>query len=401
MSYDVFGDGKTSFRGGYGLYYERNFGNVTFDVIQNPPNYSVLSLTAGQDIPSISISTDNIRPLAGSSGSMSLGKVSLLARRSAIAAIEYNGSFGDNQYGIANINMAGSDPYNRGTACTPGADGDFGGGAGRLVAQQYSNINYRTNGGFSRYYAMNARLDVHDLARTGIELRSNYTWSHVIDTLSDTFSSSGNQYNLGWLDPFHPSLDKGDAYYDLRHRFTLAMTYRIPVKSTNAMAKHVLGGWSVSPVFLANTGAPFSIYDCTNAATVCPYGFFTGKAPKTGTPIATETPNVYQYIDLNKITDSSYYSKKIGVSDYGPFPGNMIGRNFFRNPGSYNIDMALSKAFTIKESKKLILRGESFNLFNHANLSANTGDVDVSSVEYVSASRSGRRQFQLLLKFEF
>ena len=422
MAYDVFGDGKTSFRGGYGLYFERNFGNVTFNVIQNPPNYAVLSLFAGVDVPSIPISTDNIGPLGGSSGSKALGKVSLRAvnpdiknayvqsisaaiehkfGQSVVGAVEYNGSYGDNQYGIANINKAGSDTFYRGTACTPGKEGDFGGCGGRLVGTQYSNINFRTNGGFSRYNAMNVRLDVHDLARTGIELRSNYTWSHAIDTLSDTFSSSGNQANLGWLDPFHPEIDKGDAYYDLRHRFTVAMTYRIPVKSSNSFAKHVLGGWAASPVFLANTGAPFSLYDCTNAAAVCPYAFFTAKASKTGTPVATETPNIYKYIDFAKSTNSDYYNKKIGVSDYGPFPSNMIGRNFFRSPGSYNLDMALSKAFTFKESKRLIFRGEAFNMLNHANLSANTGDNDVSSVDYVSASRNGRRQFQLLLKLEF
>ena len=68
VAWDIFGDGSTSLRGGYGMGFERNFGNVTFNVIQNPPNYAVLNLVGGVDLPVIPVSVDNAGPLAGNVG---------------------------------------------------------------------------------------------------------------------------------------------------------------------------------------------------------------------------------------------------------------------------------------------------------------------------------------------
>jgi hypothetical protein len=181
-AWNVFGDGRTSLRGGYGIGYERNFGLVTFNVIQNPPNYAVLSMTSGVDVPSLSITTNNFGPLAGSSGSVPLPIVSLRAldpglrtayahvwsasiereiRRGVLVSLDYSGSRGVNLYSISDVNRPGAGNVYLGDPCTAGsAPGDAGTCVSRLRTSQYSNINYRSNAGFSRFNALNVGVRI-------------------------------------------------------------------------------------------------------------------------------------------------------------------------------------------------------------------------------------------------
>jgi hypothetical protein len=426
FAYDVFGNGKTSLRGGYGISYERNFGNITFNVIQNPPNSATVVLSGSASNP-IPVTVSNAGPLAGSSGSVPLPPTglrnvdqnirtaqtqfySLALERQIVAntmvSLEYAGARGLHLYDVKNINGLGSGNVFAGD---PLSDGN-GHVALTRLNNQFSNINNRGSDGDSYYHAMNLQFQTTDLHHTGVNLIANYTWSHALDELSSSFSETNNAfYLLGYTNPFNPSLDHGSGDLDIRQRLVLAPIYQTPYyQSGHGTLKQALFGWQLCGIYSVRTGTPFPYFDSSNDSQAgqgynvpryTPSSAVTQYAFKSTHGASGNGNNTYVIGNLPPAVSFSNPALSIpgfsdGISDWGPYPKNMTARNAFRGPGAWNLDLSVSKSIPIREHVNLAFRAEGFDLLNHHNLYIQESLDDVANVGYgvpvpITASKGG------------
>ncbi len=427
FAWDVAGDGKTSLRGGYGIGYIRNFGNVTFNIIQNPPNYETVQDNASPTN-IVPISPNNFGPLAGTSGTRVLPPASIRnvdpniptaynhfwnltlehqVSKNLLIGADYNGSRGVHLYDIELLNRPGyGNVFLGDSVATDGLT---------YLNDQYTGINRRGAKGWSNYQGMTLRAVGRNFASAGLTLNANYTWAHSEDNLSSTFSdantlqANNGQFNTGYLDPYAPMLDKGASDFDIRQRIAVSAVWEIPAfKQGTGFLHQALGGWSIDPIWTAETGEPYSIFDSTNAIYGIPRAEFTTAVPVNGssnpTPIAG-APNTFNYLQLPAAIN--YVNPLYGVSDLPPFPAGMTGRNTFRAPGVWFVDVGVYKTFSLTEKLRLQLRGEAYNIFNHPNLYVQGAAADVYSTAYIPACRActetttDRRNLQLAAKFIF
>ena len=434
VAYDVFGDGKTSFRGGYGIGYERNFGNVTFNAIQNPPNYETVSCTAASCGVALPISASNYGPFSGSSGTIKLPKATLRTpvenmktayahtwsaslehqlSNNVLIAADYSGSKGVGLYDVSVYNRPGYGNVFLGIPCSYDA-----GDCSAYLNDQYGGINTRGNNGFSNYHALNLRTSLKNVKNTGLTLTANYTWSHATDNLSTSFSDSDNFSNnwgsqeTGMLDPFNPQVNKGNADFDIRQRFVLGAVWELPLfKNGSGLSHKILGGWVVAPILTIRTGSTYSLFDCYNAQYFCTMAALTGplstSANKNPSASAGGTPNQFDFLTvptgiIDHFTNPTYF-----YSDLPPFPSNMTTRNEFRAPGNWNMDLAVSKTFLFTERFRLKFSGEFFNGMNHANMYVEAASNDLGSSNVIQSCKgctgasADRRNVQLSAKFIF
>jgi carboxypeptidase family protein/TonB-dependent receptor-like protein len=228
----------------------------------------------------------------------------------------------------------------------------------------------------------------------GLYLLVGYTYAHAIDTSTS---------NLAGVPPDSNNYDaeRGNGDYDIRHRFTLSVTYDLPaIKSKWQM----LEGWQATSVVNLQAGQPYTLGDFENDISFT--GEFNDRWNMGGNPKDIHwSPNApLPFFDFSDDAHSNAaclaQATALGTVDnllyYGCYqqgsavitpPADMtqgsMGRNIFRGPKFMNWDMSVSKAWKLNERVRLQLRGEVFNILNHPNFDVFTMNTDLGVPESI------------------
>jgi len=269
--------------------------------------------------------------------------------------------------------------------------GIFGPGATTANLQQrrpYANIGSMPLGysnGNSSYNAL--QLTLQKRYSRGFSILGNYTFSKSID-----YSSFGsNEGNQTGPDPFNVRNNRGPSDFDVTHRFVASGIWEMPkLSKSNAVIRNVLGGWQSNGIFTVQSGTPLTILSGANNSLNGVGGDFAaylgGSWHLNGS--RSKQQEIAQWFNTSLFT----------VDQLGTV--GTARRGQLRAPGLWNVDYSLFKNFAFTEHMHLQLRGEFFNLFNHANL--NAPNVTANSPTFgVIAGASSPRIAQVAVKVIF
>jgi hypothetical protein len=208
----------------------------------------------------------------------------------------------------------------------------------------------------------------------GFTFLTSYTWSKSISGPSDIGGQVGGGYYIGAaLNPYNQKADRSVSGFDLKHRFVGTVLYDVPFfRNLHGFGKYALDGWQVSTIMTFQSGFPTPV---------------TSNLDTTGTGLISR-PDLVPGQNGNLPSDQRTWKRWFNTAaftqaTYGTF-GSSPRTNDFRLPGLINFDFSTTKDFRMTESRRLELRGEFFNLFNHFNPDPTTVDTNLNSATFGS-----------------
>jgi hypothetical protein len=345
FAYDLFGNGKTAVRGGFGMFNERlRQNNFNFGAGSNYPNqYSSTALygnvssfnvstPTGQAPPSMTIfPTNDTMP---SIYSWYFGVQHALSN-SMTLDVSYSGNHSVHLMDQRQINALPAGYTTANPTALSSVNKQY---TALLPYRGWGNLTAVETNAYSRYNALMVRLSRR--FGKGFTGNVNYTYSKAMDIVDNDSDQINNPFNI--------AAQYAPAGYNQTHVFTTDWVYHLPNFTQKRALGFLTNGWEFTAILSVHSGMPFTVNSNGNL-----------NGYNAGTQYVNVTGDVYANQSSSQWINPKAFTQPADGT-YGT-----TGRNAFRFPWVQNVDSSLLKNILITEKVKVVYRFEVFNIFNH------------------------------------